>query len=446
MANSKMKLVLFRSLFVLLLVIVSVALAETAVYMFSLTGKVRLVSKRDLATAARNMPGKVEELKPVYIPHPYFGYVYTPNNGFAEGNYVGNNDLMEANSDGFIEKELPDEKRKGECIYGLLGGSAAMSWGCATREYRLSYQLEKLLNAQLVTDTCRRYRVLNMGIGSHIQYQATQIFLYYASLFDGVIFYNGFNECAHGAMLTNSEPIEFPVINLYASLTVSSPLTLKMIETRQELGRLANFMLRHSYLSHSPLLRLMFRVKSRKLERYQAELQAQSHQSTLPGIKGRFKEELRNLFPKVTPESLMHSYDRDDPVVPKVLEKILPFVYTQPTLQAYAVARKKNIHFLSVIQPMIYVTGNGADWKERRIATHHFQKSCVDRLSTEARKLEGQGIATHNINEKNLLNKELFWSQVHIKPAGNEIVARYLFELIKREWHEKDDRDSRKRY
>ncbi len=434
-----MKAVLFRSLFVLLLGVSFLIITEAGIYVLSRMGRIELASRSDIVAASRNMPGDLKGLKPIYTPHPYFGYVYTPNNSFAEGNYVANSqDRMRANSEGFIENELPHAKKKGECIYGLLGGSAAMSWGCARKELRLSYKLEKLLNTHLVTGKCKQYRVLNMGIGSHIQYQVTQIFLYYAPLLDGVIFYNGFNECAHGAMLTNKEPVTFPVINLYASLSAALPLSLKTFEMKTKLGRMANFLLKHRWISWSPLVRAVFKYRLRKVERSQATVQARGHGSALPGLEGAVKKNLRRLFPEITAEKLMHSYDRDDPVVREVLQKILPLVYTEPTLEAYAVARKRGIPFLSVIQPMIFLTGKGSDWKERRIATYHFQKCCMDTLLEEAKRLERFGIKTHDVNEKNLLGRDSFWSQVHIKPEGNEIVARYLFGVIKKEWHSND--------
>ena len=409
---------------------------EVGVYVFYKAGRLGLATRDEIVTISKNVQKETKTLKPIYIPHPYFGYVYTPNNRFFKGNYVASsNDCMKSNSEGFIDEEFPLEKREGLCIYGILGGSAAMSWGVAKREYRLSYQLEKLLNTHLRNNKCRQYRVLNMGIGSHTQYQATQIYLYYKNLLDGVIFYNGFNECAHGAMLTNNDPVRFPVIAVYASLQMPSSLILATSEMRREAVNIAKFLMRHPYLIYSPCVRFLFKRKIQRIETLQKRLQDEGHATTLPSIRGRHKERLKNLFPDVNPMSLLHSYDYDNPDIPKVLDKILPLVYTEPTLNAYTVAKVSNTHFLSVIQPMIYATGKGLDWKGRCVASYHFQKTCVEKLLEEAKKLEPYGIKTYDINEKNFIKKELFYSQVHIKPEGNKIAARYLFELIKKDWH-----------
>ena len=434
--NTKKKFWLFTVIYAVMMLLVLIVSIEILLYLFSKADRIRLASMDEIVSASKMGTQQTKAQIPNYIPHPYFGYVYTPNNTFKEGNYVANsNDLMKSNADGFIDEEFPHEKSEGVCVYGILGGSAAMSWGCAKREDRLSYKLEKLLNTHLKTNKCREYRVLNMGIGSHIQYQATQVFLYYNHLLDGVIFYNGFNECAHGAMLSNSEPVQFPVINVYAALATPMPLTVKILEMRRELSRLATFLLNHSYLIHLHSVRFLFNFKGNKLEKLHNRLQQEGHNTALPGFKGQYKEGLRHRFPNVTPESFLHSYEKDSSDIPKLLEEILPLVYTKPTLHAYAAARTTNTSFLSVIQPMIYATGKGQDWKTRRIATYHFQNTCVDKLSEEAKILETYGIKTHNINKENIIGKELFWSQVHIKPEGNDIAARYLFELIKKEWH-----------
>ena len=52
-----------------------------------------------------------------------------------------------------------------------------MSWGVEKRDERIDYQLEALLNAYAKeTGSNKRYQVLNLGVGSYIQYQATQVF------------------------------------------------------------------------------------------------------------------------------------------------------------------------------------------------------------------------------------------------------------------------------
>jgi len=320
-----------------------------------------------------------------------------------------------------------------------MGGSAAMSWGMNQREHRISYHLEKMLNDNLRNSKCRGYRVLNMGIGSHTLYQASQIYLYYKNLLDGIIFFGGFNECAHGAMLTNNEPVQFPVINVYASLQIPSPMIGQIAEEKRGLAKRAAFLLEHPYLIYSPSVRFLFKLKEKRIEKLQAQLQDEGHQAmALPGIKGKYKEKLRGLFPKLTVLGFMQSYDYDNPDVPKVIEKVLPLVYTGPVLNTYAVSKTANAHFLSVIQPMMYITDVGSGWwKYRSFASYHFQKTCVEKLKDEARQLEAYGIKTYNLNEinKNGYKKDFFNDHVHLKRNGTKFVARSLFEIIKKEWH-----------
>ena len=389
----------------------------------------------------RDKPKETETSQPVYIPHPYFGYVYRPNGRISQMNGVTNTPVyMESNSAGFIDNEFPEEKKEGVCIYGILGGSAAMSWGVEKREERISYRLEELLNTHLRNESCREYRVLNLGIGSHSQYQATQVYLYYKNLLDGVIFFAGFPECAHPAMLTNDEPVQFPVINLYASLKVLAPSSTEITKIRHELERGNSLVSRYPYLMYVPFVKYLFEGKEKRVEELNKKLQNEGHSTTLPIIKGEFKAKLKKAFPALTnPLKLMHSYDYDNPDIPKVLEKILPLVYTDPLLNAYGVSRTTNAHFLSVIEPMIYITGKDPKWKELMFATYHFQTTCVNKLKEEAKKLEACGVKTYNLNEiaVKTYKREFFIDQVHLTKEGTQNVANVLFDLIKKEWHDK---------
>jgi len=430
---------LLKSLFFVLLAGALIFGIEATVYIFSRAGKINLASRDDIRTAAKSGMEDSKAPAPVYIPHPYFGYVYTPSSRVSIMALDPEFPMYtESNSEGFIDDEFPTERKEGVCVYGIMGGSAAMSWGMNQREHRISYHLEKMLNDNLRNSKCREYRVLNMGIGSHTLYQASQIYLYYKNLLDGIIFFGGFNECAHGAMLTNNEPVQFPVINIYASLQIPSPLIGRITEERRGLAKRANFLLKHPYLIYSPSVRFLFKLKEKRIEKLQARLQDEGHQAmTLPGIKGKYKEKLRGLFPKLTALGFLQSYDYDNPDVPKVIEKVLPLVYTEPVLNTYAVSKTANAHFLSVIQPMMYITGKETNWKALNFASYHFQKTCVEELKDEARKLEAHGIKTYNLNEinKNGYKKDFFIDQAHMTNEGNRTTARSLFEIIKKEWN-----------
>jgi hypothetical protein len=71
--------------------------------------------------------------------------------------------------------------------------------------------------------TGKRFRVLNMGLGGLTQYHATQVFFYYASRLDGVIFYAGHNEVAHGQIVMRRDPVRFPLADVLAADRSDSP-------------------------------------------------------------------------------------------------------------------------------------------------------------------------------------------------------------------------------
>lgn len=438
-SNNKGQIWLFKLLYIFIIIFVLLLGIETTVYLFSKSGRIKLTSRDEIVSISKIVSEETKATNPVYIPHPYFGYVYTPSSRVSQLNGVTNTPVyMQSNSEGFIDDEFPIERREGLCVYGIMGGSAAMSWGVEKREERISYRLEELLNANLKNDKCKEYRVLNLGIGSHTLYQAALIYLYYKNLLDGVIFFGGFNECAHGAMLTNNEPVQFPVINLYASLQIPSTLIVRIFDEKRALAQKAVFLLKHPYLIYSPSVRFLFKLKAQGIENLQKRLQDEGHETmALPSIKGKYKEKLRGLFPNLTALGFLQSYDYDNPDIPKVIEKVLPLMYTEPVLNAYAVSKTANAHFLSVIQPMMYITGKETNWKALNFASYHFQKICVEKLEGEARKLKLHGVKTYNLNEinKKAYKKDFFIDQVHLKKEGTEVVAHSLFEIIKKEWH-----------
>ncbi len=424
-------------MYILVLLVATWFCIEVTIFSLSKLGRLQLIDKRSIMSIAKNTERETGQSVPAYIPHPYFGYVYPPNVRIEQFNYVSNIPvIMESNSDGFIDAEFPLDKRKGVCVFGLFGGSAAMGWGVERREDRISYKLERLLNSHLKNDTCREYRVLNLGVGSHILYQSTQIYLYYRAILDGVIYFGGFNECAHGAMLTNNDPLQFPILNLYASLKEPSLLVPEIIERRNRLAREAGFLVKHAYVMRLPSVRLLLSYRARKIERLRSKLQDIGHSTVLPGIKGKYKERLRSLFPSLTAVNFLQSYAYDNPDVPRVIERILPLVYTDPVLNAYAVSKTGHAKFMNVIQPMIYILGRDLPYRESNFASYHFQATCVRKLTEEAKKLEVCGLKTFNLNQIAVVSykRDFFIDQVHLTREGTQTVANVLFDLIRKEW------------
>lgn len=91
-----------------------------------------------------------------------------------EDNGNRNYDVRTGSKGFFIDFELdhPPEKLPNEYRIILIGGSGAQGWGALTNELMLYKQLEKRLNAHSAKDgSPRRFRVINMAMGSSITYQ-----------------------------------------------------------------------------------------------------------------------------------------------------------------------------------------------------------------------------------------------------------------------------------
>ena len=121
--TKKKKFWLFTVIYAVMMLLVLIVSIEILLYLFSKADRIRLASMDEIVSASKMGTQQTKAQIPNYIPHPYFGYVYTPNNTFKEGNYVANsNDLMKSNADGFIDEEFPHKKLEGVCVYGILGG------------------------------------------------------------------------------------------------------------------------------------------------------------------------------------------------------------------------------------------------------------------------------------------------------------------------------------
>lgn len=432
------KKVFFWLFYVFLMILVVVVCLEGGTFLLYKFGKVNLIHKNRLTDIINSTPKETYQTKPFDIPHPYFGYIYIPNHRFFQRTW------MESNSEGFIDEEFPD-KREGLCIFGILGGSAAMSWGVEKREDRISYQLERLLNTHARNDTCKEYRVLNMGIGAQTLYPAVQIYLYYQDLLDGVIFIAGNNEATHIVVLgTGDYPVQFPHMDIVGLLTMVSPLKNEIFTLRQKLSDTATFLLKNPYLLYSYFVRSLYDVyfnnKLQKVERLNEKLKQESRDHViLPGIRPHSREklqDLRRIMKKYKPHEMGEAYFPAD-LLEDAMRRVVPLVYTDPLINAFAVSKIRNNYFLNIIQPMLLAMGRNPNWGKPRYRVPMQAKIANKVLNEEAKKMEAFGIKTFNLNEIKIFEEakqDIFIDGLHLTSEGNKIVARYLFELIQKEW------------
>ena len=281
-----------------------------------------------------------------------------------------------------------------------------------------------------------------MGVGSYIQYQATQVFFYYKNLLDGVIVYSGHNEIAHGIILTRDVPVQYPWTDLLLLLKVESPLKHEIYYIRDKLSKYANFLLKRQYLLYSHSLRFFFnRIVENKLKRIdelnkQLKEEADKYSFNMPHIKRDTSrdpaEYIHQNFLQGDTESIA--------IQKKVIKAIVPLVYTDPIVDVYTVAKARGVHFLNIIQPMMLTVDRKItpeELKETK-ATPFYEKTGLEILREEADKMKKiYGIETYDMNEGYWFRdtkKDVFIDPVHLTPEGNKIVANYLFKLIKEEW------------
>ena len=434
-----MKLFVFRVLMALISVAIIFVGLEVGLNFLFKEKKIMVFTDEELFvfTKYRVLENKTKKLPPpVYIPHPYFGFVYTPNNSFSQAGFT-----MHSNSEGFLDIDFPANKKKGECLYGLLGGSAAMSWGVHEREERISYQLEHFLNKGAVNSTCKKYRVLNLGLGGAIQYQATMIFLYYQSILDGVVFYYGNNECSHPSMLKkHHDPIPYPNISFDSITQVVSPFPIIINEKKEKLAKDVKGFLDSSYKERI-LYRYYFSIKVvqdlKKISKM-SSLHSEVSRGLIPPsfrIKEKKLDELRKLFPKLT--DMEFWYGKNEFAQKTLIGRYLPSILTVPLQTAFAVAKTNKIHFLSVIQPMSGGLAKYPEWDDPKYAIPLYQKSCLEQIKKEAEGMKKFGIDTLDLNARNVFNSasaDIFLDGTHLNSEGNKIVANKLFQLISDKW------------
>jgi hypothetical protein len=153
---------------------------------------------------------------------------------------------------------------------------------------------------------------------------------------------------------------------------------------------------------------------------------------------------VRNLLPVKLPKyNAKQLFFQDDPesidIQNKVMRVFVPLVYTDPIIDAYAVARMRGIHFMNVIQPMMETVERKMlpeDLVNTR-APSVYERTGIHVLRKEAARMRQYGIETFDFNRGSWFKdvpEAVFIDPVHLTARGNKIVARCLFDRIKSKW------------
>jgi len=391
-----------------------------------------MVPEQQLRLYLNNDTKKI--IKPTYIPHPYFGNVYHPETQIDQGAHI-----FETNSQGFVDEEFPTKRTKGLCVFALLGGSSAMSWGVPKKEDWINHQLEKRLNNANLNEACEKYRVLNLSIGSQHQYQATQIFMFYKRILDGVIFISGNNACSHGSFLNLDEPIQFPVVNPHATLKHPSYSINELAQKKEQLEKIARYYFSNPFFLELFIGKFVFsRIAQNLFDeidtinldiKNDADLAGQK----LPHVKGHLVQPEFKDFDWHRFMYFDYKYQR------KVLEKLMPEVYFAPLINASYIADQSKIKFMWIVQPLLGATDKQLTISENKLITGvpTFQKACDEVIEEHSHLLTDLGIVKHNLNHVGLFNKEKadhFIDPTHFTPLGARTVAEYLYNKVTEEW------------
>jgi len=323
-----------------------------------------------------------------------------------------------------------------------------MSWGIEKREERISSQLEKLLNQNGKTDECKSYRVLNLGIGSQHQYQATLIFQFYKYLLDGIIFMGGHNECYQGAMLDSGEPVRFPIMNIHNTIQIPSPVKFEIAHLRKKLRKQAQVISEISFFKISFIAKYIigryFTSQTQKLDKlsFKLENEGKEVKFELPHFKD---VRLQPQFPDFDLEKFLYSdvfeksmgYDGKN-----IMTQVLKVVYVEPLKDAWHLAKNEGIKFMWAIQPLLGAVDKQKTSQEKYFISRHpmLQKSCHEALSAVSEDLEKYGLKKYDLNRLKLFNSiqgNAFLDYVHLNPAGAKAVAEFIFNQTVNNWSEK---------
>lgn len=392
-----------------------------------------------------------------FTPNPYFGYTYVPDNTFTQINPSTNRPFtVTSNSSGFPDKEFPKTKDKNLFVIGLIGGSGAMSWGVDEEADRISNQLETHLNLYATTNNLKiRYRVLNMGIGSYIQYQASSAFIYYHYLLDGVINYTGHNEIAHAHILSSNRPIRFPLFDVtYSDRLIKKNSISNIFELRKKIANTSNHCLSWFNILNLSTLRLYCDYKISNLQKSidKINYDFQNNGSTYSNIKYP-SDPLRDDLPIYSQERIFFSYKMEDEIYKaEIMDKIIKYNYTQSIIDIHAIAKNSNILFLNVIQPMVGATmKNLSRFEVEEIINHPnakkfgldynavaYIKYGIKILREQSSYMkEHHNIYTYDLNSSFVfhnIHESTFMDPVHLNKLGANLVSKAIFEELCRVW------------
>lgn len=391
------------------------------------------------ALAANSAPSNKKW--PTYMPHPFFGFTYTPDVDFMEATT-----RIITNADGFTGALPPQEREKGTCVYGIFGDSVAMGWGVAP-ERRHPVLLEQLLNAQATTSECRQFKVINFAIGSYITQQATRVFLQYSGVLDGAIFISGNNDLSRSTCAkSGTDPIVFPQPTFWerALSFVNSNHTREINHLSRRLVRVSHWaqeawLFKNLYSVRALLNGFVSRTEG-QIGEIQKMANAELRGKELTQIP-RFRLDyldLREEFKDIS-EDAFHYSDEAQPreLRPLLFKNLLPVFYGRPMEDVAILAQAKKIKVLSIIAPLPGAVKRLAQWGVPVYRMPVFHREGNKAFNALAQRLKGLGMPVFNFNELPFIYKSThdpFLDGAHLTDEGNQIFAEGIAQLVRSHW------------
>lgn len=388
---------------------------------------------------ARAYHNQADSFKTDFIPHPYFGFIFKPNAKFSQ---VSGEKIvpMQANSDGFLDNEFPTKKSPGECVIGLFGASNAMSWGVSQRSDRINAKLEELLTQKAISKKCASYRVLNLAMAGYTSVQALNTYIYFDDILDGAIFYGGFNDCQHAAILDRPQPLRYPWTDIYPLLQVNHPNKKLVDEEKAHLSQVAGYLQNHETWLQSFLVRKLFvdfvEGKIQKIQGYNSEISHLVNSASVSMVQSKDTELLELMKEQKSKGQFYYSKDAD--FQNRVLRAALPIVYTKPLAKAFVISQMNKKGFLNLVQPFEPATKGRPTWQRQKWPQEPtYQFRCEEMYREQAKTLAGSGLKTYFVSDDprlDELSESPFIDGAHFGPEGNELVAKIIFEKITKSW------------
>lgn len=399
--------------------------------------------------SGRSVPLDVANVEGFRI-HPYFGFQLRAHSGDWNGTFANNNH-------GFVSTwDFPRERRDGEVLIGVFGGSVA--------SYLAQYERDHGVIAATVAEALDKSPddvvVMNFAQGGFKQPQQVQILSYFLATgqeFDAVVNIDGFNEVALGARnqlagIGPAQPSVEHVLGLQAvTPLVSSKRRAKMEKARHAYDRYAEIYnrawsgeapetklavgflwhyLRYKYYNRQVvLLRQQFSVGDDANGQDPSWLYLQPSPGTAdPGGSGRMAE---------------GGTHPDDVEWPPILG-----VWQRSAVAFAEIARAAGAVSVHVLQPNQYFpTERRFSDAEKAVAvSDHSPYAALippgyDRLATEAKELTAAGVPVHNLYRllDDLEAQAYVDDCCHYTDAGNDLLARELGQLLRQAFAERRD-------